>query len=246
MRGSIAPKNKHHNTSKAYLCVILCAALLFGFLGCSQVIEVGPSSAASPTVTANPTAPDLNELAKSEVREYQGENLSSINDITNEAIKGTQYIDINSYRLKVDGLVDEPTDLTYDDVLKNTRYTKVVTLNCVGGWSAQILWEGILLKDIFDKVKVKSNANTVIFYAADGFSTALPLKTVLDKNMIIAYKINNLVLPVQMGYPFELVAEDKLGYKWIKWLTHIELSDKSDYLGTWESEGFSNEANVKK
>lgn len=227
-------KDKNITALRANQCIVLSTVMVLLFSGC---FAGGSSSTPNRRV-------DLNELAKVEVKEYQGVNLSSITSFQDEAINGIQYIEKDSYKLKIDGLVENPAELTYDEILSNTKYKKAVTLNCVEGWSVHILWEGILLKDIFDKVKVKSNANTVIFYASDGYSTALPLQTVLDKNMIIAYKINDIVLPVQMGYPFQLVAEDKLGYKWIKWLTHIELSDDSGYLGYWEKEGYSNDADA--
>jgi DMSO/TMAO reductase YedYZ molybdopterin-dependent catalytic subunit len=200
--------------SKVYYRIILIVALILGLSGCAS----------------DSSSESLKKLAATEVKEYQGEKLSSIMDFKENSIKGPQYIDINNYKLKVDGLVEKPSEFTYDEILANTKYTKVVTLTCVDGWSVTILWEGVLLKDIFDKVKVKSDAQTVIFYAVDGYSTSLSLKTVLEKNMIIAYKMNNVVLPPERGFPFQLVAEDKLGYKWIKWITHIELSNDPNYI----------------
>jgi len=186
----------------------------------------------------------VSSLPDTEVSSYNGQKLSPISDLLDVSISGPQKIDINTYKLKIDGLVETPTDFTYDQVLSNTKYSKVVTINCVEGWSAKILWEGILLKDLFDKVKVKDTANTVIFYCVDGFTTSLPLKTILDGSIMIAYKINGEILPAQDGYPFMLVAENKLGYKWAKWIVRIELSDKSGYTGYWESRGYSNDANV--
>jgi DMSO/TMAO reductase YedYZ molybdopterin-dependent catalytic subunit len=193
---------------------------------------------------ASASSDALKKLADAQVTQYNGQKLSSITDLKDVSIKGPQNIDIKTYKLNIDGFVDNPMSLTYDEVLANTHYSKVVTLNCVEGWSAKILWQGVLLKDILDNVKVKAKANTVIFYAADGYTTSLPLQTILDKDMIIAYKINGVVLPAQDGYPFMLVAEDKLGYKWIKWITRIELSSDSSYQGYWESRGYSNEADA--
>jgi DMSO/TMAO reductase YedYZ molybdopterin-dependent catalytic subunit len=200
--------------SKVYYRIILIVALILGLSGCAS----------------DSSSESLKKLAATEVKEYQGEKLSSIMDFKENSIKGPQYIDINNYKLKVDGLVEKPSEFTYDEILANTKYTKVVKLTCVDGWSVTILWEGVLLKDILDKVKVKSDAQTVVFYAADGYSTSISLQTVLEKNMIMAYKMNNVVLPPERGFPFQLVAEDKLGYKWIKWITHIELSNDPNYI----------------
>jgi DMSO/TMAO reductase YedYZ molybdopterin-dependent catalytic subunit len=82
----------------------------------------------------------------------------------------------------------------------------------------------------------------VIFYAQDGYSTSLPLSYIVSNNIMIAYKMNGVVLPPDRGYPFQLVAESKYGYKWIKWITQIEVSDDANYRGYWESRGYSNNA----
>jgi len=188
------------------------------------------------------TVYDLREV---EIREYEGNKLDSIVDVRDLSIKGPQYVDINTYRLEVSGLVENPKNYTYDQVLAHQKYRKVVWLHCVTGWSAEVLWEGVLLKDLFDEVKIKPEANTVIFYAVDGYTTSLPLNYTIEKNILLADKINNVTLPPERGFPFELVAEDKLGYKWIKWVKKIELSDNPDYKGYWESRGYSNEAEIE-
>ncbi len=54
--------------------------------------------------------------------------------------------------------------------------------------------------------------------------------------------MNGVVLPPERGFPFQLVAEDKLGYKWAKWIDRIELSDNADYKGYWEQRGYDNDA----
>jgi DMSO/TMAO reductase YedYZ molybdopterin-dependent catalytic subunit len=56
--------------------------------------------------------------------------------------------------------------------------------------------------------------------------------------------MNNVTLPAERGFPFQLVAESKWGYKWIKWVTEIELSDNLNYKGYWESRGYSNGGNL--
>lgn len=67
---------------------------------------------------------------------------------------------------------------------------------------------------------------------------------IIDNNIMIAYKMNGIVLPPERGFPFQLVAESKYGYKWIKWITKVEISDNVNYLGYWESRGFPNSADV--
>ena len=57
--------------------------------------------------------------------------------------------------------------------------------------------------------------------------------------------MNNITFPPERGFPFQLVAESKFGYKWIKWITEIELYDDADYRGYWESRGYSNNAELE-
>jgi DMSO/TMAO reductase YedYZ molybdopterin-dependent catalytic subunit len=187
------------------------------------------------------------ELEAAEIKEYQGEKLGSITDFNENSIKGPQYVDISAYRLKITGLVNKPMSYTYDDAIsKHQAYTKLLTINCVEGWSVKILWEGLQLKDLLDEANVKPEAKVVIFHAYDGYTTSLPLQYILDKNLLLAYKMNGIILPPERGYPFELVAEDKWGYKWIKWVNEIELSDNTNYKGYWESSGYSNDGSLDK
>jgi DMSO/TMAO reductase YedYZ molybdopterin-dependent catalytic subunit len=221
------------NNKKLHLIItgiIVCFMMILTYTGCS-------------TSSNND---QLRELAKVEIKEFEGKALSSILEFRENSIKGPQKVDITTYKLKIDGLVNKPSDYTYDEVLTKQKYIKPIRLNCVEGWYVDILWEGILLKDLLDQVEVKNSANTVIFYAEDGYSTSLPLDNILEKDMMLAYKMNGVTLPPERGYPFQLIAEDKLGYKWIKWITRIELSDDEDYLGYWEVRGYDNEADVKK
>ncbi len=178
-----------------------------------------------------------------EIREYEGQKLSSIDDFRENSIRGSQSVDKESYRLVVAGLVGNEIEYTYDDVIANHQlFEKVVTLHCVEGWEVTILWEGFLAKDLIEEAGVGSGAKVVIFYAYDGYSTSLPLDYIINNDILIAYKMNGVVLPPERGFPFQLVAESKYGYKWIKWITKIELSDNIDYLGYWESRGYPNDA----
>jgi DMSO/TMAO reductase YedYZ molybdopterin-dependent catalytic subunit len=185
-------------------------------------------------------------LYPGEVRNYQGQNLASIADVRENAIKGTQYLNTSSYRLNVTGLVDRNLSLTYDQVVNGFQaYQKVVNIICVEGWNATILWQGILVTDLLDEAGVNSSAVAVIFYASDGYSTSLPLDYLRSNHILLAYKMNGLTMPIERGYPFELVAESQYGYKWIKWITQIEVTSNPNYLGYWESRGYPNNATLR-
>ena len=186
-------------------------------------------------------------LAPVEVREYEGVDLSSINAFRENSIKGPQEIDVESYSLSITGLVTNSTSYTYDEVLNRYQHhKKVVTLDCVEGWSVTILWEGVLARDLLAEAGPLANAEVVIFHAYDGYTTSLPIDYIMDNDILMAYKMNDVVLPPERGFPFQLVAESKWGYKWIKWITEIELSDDASYRGYWESRGYSNSADLDK
>jgi len=184
--------------------------------------------------------PEPTQLERAEVREYEGLDLSSIDDFRENSIAGPQDVDRDSYELAISGLVEEPAGLSYDEVLAGRTYKKVVTLDCVEGWSVDILWEGVLLAELIERAGPAPSADTVVFRAVDGYSTSLPLDYLLDNDILLAYSMNGVELPPERGFPFQLVAEDKWGYKWIKWVTEIELTDDPTYRGYWESRGYSN------
>ena len=187
------------------------------------------------------------ELEAVQVKEYDGERLSSVNDFHENSIRGPQQVNMEGYRLKINGLAVQPLSYTYDEVINKYRsYQKLVTLDCVEGWSVKILWEGLLIKDLLNEAGILPAAKVVIFHASDGYTTSLPFNYVLDNNILLAYKMNGVAIPPARGYPFQLVAEQKWGYKWIKWVTQIELSDDVNYRGYWEKSGYSNDGSLDK
>jgi len=180
-----------------------------------------------------------------EIREYEGEKLSSINHFRENSIEGPQHIDIENYTLQVTGLVNTPQNYSYDDVInEHQNCKKIITLDCVEGWSVDLLWEGVLVKDLIGETKPLPNTKAIIFHAYDGYTTSFPIDYVMDNNIMMANKMNNVLLPPERGFPFQLVAESRWGYKWIKWITKIELSDDVNYKGYWESRGYSNSGDL--
>jgi DMSO/TMAO reductase YedYZ molybdopterin-dependent catalytic subunit len=212
-------------------------SIFFVFIALTTFVGGLVSCAQSPESTT--------QLPGVEVKEYQGEDLSSINDFRENSIKGPQYIDINSYSLNVTGLAENLTSYSYDEIINDfTKYEKVVELNCVEGWSVKILWEGIRVGDLLEKAIPTSEAKVVIFHAYDGYTTSFPIEYIMNNNILMAYKMNDVTIPQERGFPFELVAESKWGYKWIKWITEIELSDNINYKGYWEERGYSNSGDL--
>lgn len=174
---------------------------------------------------------------------FEGKALNPISEQRNNAIKGTQYIDQDAYELRIYGLVDNPISLSYEQLLAYPSDTRFVRMDCVEGWGFDAIWTGVTLNTLFDDTGVNDSATTVIFYSADGYSTGLELDYLVDNDIMLAYELNNVTLPADRGFPLQLVAEDKYGYKWAKWITSIEVTDEP-YIGYWERVGYSNSADV--
>ena len=206
----------------------LLAACLFALAACTKEMN-GPQAQAA---------------QRAEYREFKGEKLDPMSKFEENSIKGPPRVDIQNYTLKITGLVAKPAVYAYKDVLARKSYSKVVTIHCVEGWDVKVLWEGILIKDLLDEAQVKPGANTVIFRSADGYTTSVALDFILGRDILLGYKMNGLTLPVARGFPFEVVAEGKWGYKWARWVTEIRLGDNPGYRGYWESRGYNNNGNL--
>jgi DMSO/TMAO reductase YedYZ molybdopterin-dependent catalytic subunit len=204
----------------------------FCFLGCKTIS----------TNTATSTAPS-NEI---EATEFLGTKLTPINNQGNNALAGTKHLDRNTYTLEVNGFVNSPLTLTYDDLLSYPQISKLMPLNCVEGWDFTAKWTGPALTDLFTTANVKPEARIAVFYTADDTDgyTSLDLDYIKERNIIIGLKLNDITLPDDRGFPFQVVAESKFGYKWAKWVTRIELSNDPNFRGYWESYGYNNNADI--
>jgi DMSO/TMAO reductase YedYZ molybdopterin-dependent catalytic subunit len=208
----------------------------------------GPQQTGVPSISngATPGSSLTAVPAEIEATEYLGRKLTPIKDQRNNALKGVQQINKETYRLTVDGLVDKPLSLSYADLLAYPQISRLNELDCVEGWSFVAKWSGPGLAAIFADAGTKPEARIAIFYSSDvpeGYSS-LYLDYIKEKNTIIAMRLNDLTLPPDRGFPFQVMAESKYGYKWAKWVVRIELSSNTSFRGYWESVGYSNNADV--
>lgn len=149
--------------------------------------------------------------------------------------------------LRIFGLVDRPLNLTYDDLLSFPRVSEVARLICVVGTpNVTYDWIGVPVFYLLTLAETRPNATKVIFRASDGFSSDLPLSEALKPVIMVAFGANgSTTLPTISGIQglFRLVVPSKWGYKWVGNLAEIELVDY-DYKGTYESTGYSDEADI--
>jgi len=142
----------------------------------------------------------------------------------------------------VDGLVQSPLTLTFDELVAMPASTVYAELICVGLPMTPLAegnWTGVRLGHILEEAGVSAEAVKVAFYADDGFATDLTVTTAMRDDIILAYERDGEPLTEEV----RLVVPCKWGYKWISEPTHIELVDY-DFLGTYESSGYSDEADI--
>jgi DMSO/TMAO reductase YedYZ molybdopterin-dependent catalytic subunit len=186
----------------------------------------------------------LSTLPEIEATEFDGTNLTPLSQQGNNAIKGTQYINKDNYVLRVYGLVYNEINISYDELLNLPAYSEMSYMPCVEGWGFNAKWTGFRVADLLNISRLKPDASYVVFYSADDYSTGLPINYIREKNILMAYGINDVTLPTERGFPFQLVADQKYGYKWAKWITEIEVVN-AEKMGYWESRGYSNAADIK-
>ena len=149
------------------------------------------------------------------------------------------------WSLLVDGFVQRPLNLTLNELVampRSTVYAELYCLPAVG--SSGVLvdhgnWTGVRLELVLEKAGVSPQAVKVAFYAEDGFTTDLTVTTAMREDTVLAYEKDGKPLPEKL----RLAVPNMWGYKWIKWLIHIEVVDY-DFKGRYESRGFPDNAEI--
>ena len=133
-------------------------------------------------------------------------------------------VDLKSYRLKVTGKVGRPLSLSYDEILKYPSSTETVLLICPGFFSNNGRWTGVNLKSLLQEAQIKKEAQYVDINGPHGKGVRIPLRTINQKRIFLAYRVNGEPLPQKHGFPLRLVYEDAYGYDWVKYVDEIIVS----------------------
>ncbi|BCU69695.1 molybdopterin-dependent oxidoreductase [Stygiolobus caldivivus] len=152
----------------------------------------------------------------------------------------TPSLSLSNYVLTVDGQVNNPLQLTYQDLTQMPSISLRDTIQCVSDsyfLKADVEWTGVPLKHVLNMAEVKPNAIKVVTFGADGYTADLPLYKAMEEDTLIVYKVDGKPLPGPHGYPVRLAVPRWWGYCYTKWLVRIHVTDK-DYLGYWESRGY--------
>lgn len=149
----------------------------------------------------------------------------------------------SDYRLRIDGAVARPLDLSFSDVLQLPTYRETVNFQCVTGWSvADVKWDGVHIRELVKRAQPGHAVKYVNFYSFDGaYSESLTLQEALDASVLLAYHLNGKPLPTQQGFPLRLVVPKMYGYKSIKWVNRVDFSP-TPITGYWEQRGYPTEA----
>lgn len=158
-------------------------------------------------------------------------------------------IDPVEWTLTIHGLVDTPTRISYDEMIRMDAEERYQTLMCIsnevgGDLISTALWTGVPLKAILDRAGVDSSAAEVVFRAAGGYSDSLPLEHAMDASTLLAIGMNGRVLPRAHGFPARLLSTGTYGYKNPKWLTEIEVVAKP-YEGFWQQRGWDKAGKIQ-
>ncbi|MEH2122224.1 molybdopterin-dependent oxidoreductase [Nostoc sp.] len=151
----------------------------------------------------------------------------------------TPQIDPAQFRLRIDGEVSNPMQLSMADIQKLPLTSMVIRHICVEGWAAIVEWGGVRLRDLVALVQPKSNVRYVYFKSADGYYESWDLASAIHPQTLMAYQKNGQPLSVDNGAPMRLASPIKLGYKQSKWVTQITfVSNLSPTKGYWEDQGY--------
>jgi len=166
--------------------------------------------------------------------------LSITNRFRIRSVEQTPGFNPDTWKLSVDGLVNMPLAISYDELLELKSEEQVSDFHCVEGWSVDdVRWRGIRLKVLFDMAGVMPEAGFLTFHSASGiYSDSLSIKEALEPDVMLAYMLDDELLPEEQGRPLRLVMPRMFGYKSVKWVNRITLTAVQE-AGYWERFGYN-------
>ena len=159
----------------------------------------------------------------------------------------------SDWRLKIEGLVEKPMELSLDEIKRLPTRTQITRHDCVEGWSAIGEWTGTPLGPLLQSAGLKPNARYIVFRCADDllgsldgsglYYESIDLIDAFHPQTILAYKMNGEDLPVRHGAPLRVRIERQLGYKMAKYIMRIEIVESFQKIGFgrggfWEDRGY--------
>lgn len=151
---------------------------------------------------------------------------------------GIPRIDLDKWSLKISGLVDNPLELNYQDLVSLEQTQVKGGFHCVEGWSIlDVVWEGVKIKTIAEKARHNPDSKWVIFKSVEGYTAPVPIEYALSEDSIIAIRMNGRQLPLEHGFPARPIIPRLYAWKSVKWLTEI-VFNQTYQDGYWEARGY--------
>jgi DMSO/TMAO reductase YedYZ molybdopterin-dependent catalytic subunit len=147
-------------------------------------------------------------------------------------------LDEDTYRLQLDGLIENKHAWTLDQLYALPQETQITRLICVEGWSEIGKWTGAPLGDFLRRVGADLTAKYVHFACAEGYSVSIDMPTALHPQTQMSFKFDGEVLPTKFGFPMRIRIPTKLGFKNPKHVVALEVTNK-DMGGYWENQGYN-------
>ncbi len=157
---------------------------------------------------------------------------------------GTPHVDAGSWRLRVSGVVENPLELSLDELERLPRTSLVRDFHCVTGWSVpSVLWEGVRLKLIAEMARPREGARWVLLSGLDGYAAVVPLEDFVSEEALLVLRMNGRPLPIEQGFPARVFIPHLYGWKSVKWISQIGFAER--YVdGYWEALGYHERGNV--
>jgi len=150
--------------------------------------------------------------------------------------------DPKTWDFRVDGEVDAPLRLTYEEFLALPSAAVTSDFHCVTGWTTfDNTWDGVTVRELASRARVRPAAKYAIFTCGDGYTTSHPLSVLYDSDVLMTYRWDGNPLPIEHGGPVRLLVPKRYAWKSAKWVRQITFT-KEDQLGYWEVRGYSNTA----
>jgi DMSO/TMAO reductase YedYZ molybdopterin-dependent catalytic subunit len=146
------------------------------------------------------------------------------------------------WRLVLDGAVEAPLTLGYQDLLALPQADEEADFHCVTGWSIfDVAFRGVRLETLVALAGPLPEATHAMTYGSDGYSTNLPLEEALKPDVLLVHTVDGAPLSTEHGGPVRVVVPQLWAWKGAKWVSRIELLTH-DRRGYWEIRGYSNTA----
>jgi DMSO/TMAO reductase YedYZ molybdopterin-dependent catalytic subunit len=135
-------------------------------------------------------------------------------------------VDLEEWRLVVDGKVEKPLSLKYPEILDLPSIEKTVLLVCPGVFVNNGTWKGISIVELLKRAQVKDDAAYVTLRGPRGNYEKVeryPLNDAGSDLLFLAYQVNGTALPRKHGYPLRLVVEGRYGSEWVKYVWNVKV-----------------------